>query len=265
MLLLPALWNGSVHAGSSRLESDPRRGEQELRYLGVFFGPSLSEWSAFQSDGVTPVTLRNFLTWNLRLDDGWRLGVTGSWSWRPVLGQALALRDPFIKLAKPNLLRIGPVSLYSDLRVHLPVTLPSRNRDLWWALQSFSSLDWTTSWGNMGLYASARHNQYGALGEGDEWEFYLAPNFELRLSPRFAIGTLFEWGGGVPFRRDTAILFSDGLSLQPGLSWDISPDLNLSPFLRLPLGRNVASSGADPTTVGFTLSWKIDSWNSSLF
>ena len=257
-LLLPILLltTGLSQIPTARAETDPRRGEQELRYLGVLFGPSLSDWSAYQPDGETPVSLRSFLTWNLRLEDGWRFGVTGSWSWQPVLEQELALRDPFVKLAKPNLLRIGPVSLYSDLRVHLPITTASRNRDLWWALQSFNSIDWVAPWGSLGLYSSARYNQYGSLGEGDEWEFYVAPSVELRLSQRLAVGTLLEWGGGVPYRRETAVLFSDGFSLQPGVSWDLFPNLNLGPFLRVPLG-----GAARQTALGFTLSWKIDSWN----
>jgi hypothetical protein len=268
-LALPLLAMASVQNSILSAENDPRRGEQELRYLGVLFGPRMDEWSSTQADGQTPISVRNFLTWNYRLNDGWRFGVTGSWSWRPVQGQDLALRDPFLKLAKPNLIRSGELGWYSDIRLHMPITSRSRNRDLWWGLQSFNSLEWTGTWGAAGIYASARYNQYGAQGTGDEWEFYVAPHLEWQATEKLTFGTLLEWGGGMPFLRETDIVFSDGISLQPGFNWEISSGLSWGPYVLIPLVSDTPSSASSTdsntrttaqTTFGATLSWKIDTW-----
>lgn len=248
---------------AAEAESDPRRGEQDLRYLGILFGPSLQEWSSTQGDPELPVAVRNFLSWNLRLNDGWRFGVTGSWSWRPVQGQDLTLRDPFIKLAKTNLIQSGDLNWYTDARFHLPLTERSRNRDLWWGIQSFNSLEWSQNWGGLGLYASGRHNQFGSLGAGDEWEFYVAPHVELQIADSLTLTSLLEWGGGMPFGGDSGLIFSDGFTLQPGLSWDITQGLNWSPYLFIPLNGvddPLQQSSLNPVTLGMTLSWKIDSW-----
>ena len=50
------------------------------------------------------------------------------------------------------------------------------------------------------------------------------------------------------------VLVSDGTDLQPGLSWDITPNLNFNPFLDLKTGGNV---NLDSTSMVFTLSWKL--------
>ena len=223
----------------------------DFRYYGVFFGPSAQALQSLQSDG-TPVYLRNFLSWNHALDAQTRVGVSVSWNWRPVLGQDWTLRDPFLKISKPTAWQRGDWSWYTDLRLHLPVTEASRNRDLWAGIQSFNSFDWETTAGGAGIYASLRRNVLGTQGEGDEWEFYVAPHAQWQAFRTLSIGTLLEWDGGTPFGEDSRVIYSDGWNLQPGLSWDASPQLNLSPFLNLPLSPD--SQGA---SLGVTLSWKI--------
>lgn len=222
----------------------------DFRYFGVFFGPATQQFDSLQNDG-TPIYLRNFLSWNRPLDTETRMGASLSWNWRPVQGQDWTLRDPFIKVSKPRAWQRGNWNWYTDVRLHLPVTQASHDRDLWAAIQSFNSLDWETPAGGGGLYASLRRNVLGTQGGGDEWEFYAAPHAEWQVFPKLSVGALLEWVGGTPFGEDARVIYSDGWSLQPGLSWDAASGLNLSPFLNLPL--STRSNGS----LGLTLSWKI--------
>jgi hypothetical protein len=228
----------------------------EIRYYGVFFGPTVSRLNSEQQDG-TPLSIRNFLSFNHSIDSNTRLGASLSWNWRPVQGQDWSLRDPFIKLSKPSAWESGSWNWYTDLRLHLPVTESSRSRDLWAALQSFNSLDYDVEAGGFGLYSAIRRNFLGSQGSGDEWEFYAAPHAHWQALKTLSVGMLVEWDGGTPFESatDGRVIYSDGWNLQPGLSWDPTPALNLSPFLNLPLSSGNPSS--QQPTLGMTLSWKI--------
>lgn len=235
-------------------------GSGEFRYFGVLYGPPIQSISALQGRDGTPLNIRNFLSWSTRIDPETKLGITASWNWRPVFGQDLTLRDPFLKIAKPSAWSSGDLEWYTDLRLHLPVTAASRQRDLWLGIQSFNSFDWSTSQGGAGIYASVRYNQLGALGVGDEWEFYVAPHVHWQALSNVSVGALLEWGGGAPFEAESAgIIFSDGFSLEPGISWDVTRRLNLSPYLDIPLGSTQENGLPTQTTLGLTGSWRFDS------
>jgi hypothetical protein len=230
--------------------------QHSLHYYGILYGPSVRDFSAHQSDPTLPITTRNFLTWNMDLGNDTILGVTGSWSWQPVLGQDLALRDPFLKLGKANLIRTGSFSWYGDFRVHLPVTEISRAQDLWFGLQSFHYLSWEGSKGGLGAALSTRYNQYGGQGFGDNWDVYLGPSAHVNLHEKLSFQLLLEWGAGHPVEESRNILFSNGVDLEPGLTWRALPNLDVNPYVTIPLDNEARTFGTDPS-LGMSLSWQL--------
>ncbi|MBU6376726.1 MAG: hypothetical protein KGQ59_12060, partial [Bdellovibrionales bacterium] len=97
-----------------------------LYYFGIFYGPNLGR--SAPSDPA--LDTRNYLTLNSSVDKRVVVGVTAGWNWQGVPSDTPKLRDPFIKVGRSDLLPPGTLSWYGDLRVHIPVTPESRDRDL---------------------------------------------------------------------------------------------------------------------------------------
>ena len=156
---------------NSEKESDAveHAGSLSLYYFGIYYGPTLG-----LSDSLHPsLDTRNYLTLNSTVAKDTIFGVTVGWNWQGMPAESPSLRDPFIKLGRSNLIRQGPLSWYGDVRVHLPVTQESRDRDLWVGIQTFHSLAWEPGSAGAALTLSARYNQFGGEGQGDDWEFYV--------------------------------------------------------------------------------------------
>jgi hypothetical protein len=239
--------NNSPSASSSS-------GEQSrfsLHYFGIFFGPVLQQ-------GNTRPTLdtRNFVTLNSTVAKDTSIGITGGWSWQGIPSDTAILRDPFVKISKANIVQFGSFSWYGDFRVHLPVTAESRANDLWVGMQSFHFFGWEPGPAGAGFAFSARYNQFGGEGQGDDWELYAAPSVFWNVLPELAFNLLLEWGAGRPFGENSNLLLSNGLDIEPGLNWRISEMVLLNPYVTIPLDQtSLDLSGG--TSVGMTVSWQL--------
>ena len=241
--------------GSSSVSQGSEPGSEtitwSLYYFGIFYGPYLGR--SAPSDPA--LDTRNYLTLNSSVDKRVVVGVTAGWNWQGVPSDTPKLRDPFIKVGRSDLLPPGTLSWYGDLRVHIPVTSESRERDLWVGLQTFHSLVWEPSALGAALSLSIRHNRFGGQGEGDDWEYYLGPSTFWNITPNFGLNVLLEWGAGRPYGQTTGLLLSNGLDLEPGLNWRFSESLLLNPYLTLPLDQTSLELTGGPS-VGMTLSWQ---------
>ena len=236
----------------SAIEEDDAPSSLSLYYFGIFYGPTLG-----RSDELHPaLDTRNYLTLNSSLKKGTVFGVTVGWNWQGIPNETPTLRDPFLKLGRSDLLPPGSLSWYGDLRVHLPVTQESRDRDLWMGLQTFHSLLWEPGKvAGAGLSVSVRYNRFGGEGQGDDWEYYLGPSVFWNFSPRLGLNVLFEWGAGRPYGQNTGLLLSNGLDVEPGLNWRLNNHLLLNPYLTIPLDQTSTELTGGPS-LGMTLSWQ---------
>jgi hypothetical protein len=239
--------NNSPGAG----EDAQHNNQMSLHYFGILFGPALQEGTDRPS-----LDTRSYVTLNATVAKDTVIGVTGGWSWQGIPSGEVTPRDPFLKISKANIVRSGNFSWYGDFRVHLPITAESRANDLWVGMQSFHYLGWEPGAAGTGLSLSARYNQFGGEGQGDEWELYAAPNAFWNILPRLAFNLLLEWGAGRPFGDTSNLLLSNGLDLEPGLNWRLSDGLLINPYLSLPLDQTSRdlSGGA---SLGMTLSWQL--------
>ena len=222
-----------------------------IHYFGIYYGPSLQKGTERPA-----LDTRNFLTLNASVSPDTFLGITTGWSWQGIPTGVARPRDPFLKLARNNIVHSGAFSWYGDFRVHLPITAESRQKDLWVGMQSFHYLGWEPGDGGAGLAISARYNLFGGEGRGDQWELYGAPNVYWNVSPRLAFNLMLEWGAGRPVGEDPRLLLSNGLDLDPGFSWKVSDGLLLSPYLSLPLDRT-SQELSEGAFAGMTLSWQL--------
>jgi hypothetical protein len=230
-------------------------------YFGLFFGPSVTDPTARYQPGFDgeldpgrPVVLKNYLNLGYSLSDSIQLTVTAPWTMAPIDDQKFLVRDPSIRLSHNSLLSSGSFNFYGDIRIFFPVTPISRDEDLLAGFQTFvfPSIDsgkWTFA-----VWASAQSNFYGDAGRGNDLELYLGPNASMQISDKLAVNLLFEMGASHVFGAPAWQLTSDGTGLQPGVSWDITPNFNLSPFLNISITQ---APGIDTTSIGASLWWRM--------
>lgn len=234
-----------------------------LQYYGVLFGPGLKHTSAYQptpSGGVDrnfPVQMKNFLGLGYQFTDSISLTPTAYWVWRPVMGQNLTLMDPFIRLANTQLINTHHFNLYGDLRVHFGVSSHSRQNDYITGFQTFQALSFVPDEDGqviLSLYGSARYNVFGKQGRGSDVELYLAPHLSVQVVPSIAFTLLYEMQAVHPFGARVGTLDNDGTDLQLGVAWELSPTVNLNPYVNVYPGDTLS---LESSSFGMTLSWKM--------
>jgi hypothetical protein len=233
-------------------------------YFALFYGPGVQGGNFdYQpsptgggSDPTRPVTLKNFLGVSYNLTDKLAITPTAYWTYQPAaIGSPFVMRDPFIRFSDSSVFFADGLNLYSDVRVHMPVTSYSRSLDLRSGFQTVHALNYMfpESRFSAGLYGSARYNVFGPQGVGNDVELYLGPNVSYQLTPALAITTLYEMNAAHVY-GSSGSLVSDGTDLQPGVSWDITKEVNFNPYLNFNTGGNL---GLAETSVGAMLSVKL--------
>lgn len=231
-----------------------------LNYFAIFYGPSVGEPSSYQAtptgerDENRPLLVKNYLSAGYRLSDYVSASATGYWAWRPVLGQQVFMRDPYVRIGHSSLINSGNFNLYADARLHFPITAGSREMDMLAGLQTFQMATYqlgASRW-TLGLYGSARFNVYGVQGIGNpDLELYIGPNVNYQVSRNLALTLLYEMGTTHYYGDDPMNFYSEGSDLEPGLSWDITPRINVNPYLTIYTGEKISF---DTTAFGMTLS-----------
>jgi hypothetical protein len=249
---------------ASTLEEEAPEGKRggALSYFGIFYGPSLGAASSLQPtvsgepDPERPILLKNFLTAGYRLSEDVVASATLHWLHRPVHGQDLSFRDPYLRVAHQGLINSGGLVWYADARAHLAVSAFSRESDLLAGFQTFQILTYQvgTSRLSLGAYGSARYNVYGPQGSGNDLELYLGPNLAYQLTPTLSFSVLYEMGMSHAFGEPPGRMFNDGTDLQPGINWDVTPTLMINPYLNIYTGDKVT---LDSTSLGMTLHWQL--------
>lgn len=230
-------------------------------FYSVFYGPALeSPGSAYQptpqgDPSNIPVLSRNFATLSYAFDANVGISATQYFLYVPVQGTQLALRDPYARAYIVDLLGSDtPLSWYADVRVHLPLSSYSKSADLQLGLQTFQAIAYPVGRTplTLGVIGSARTNFYGSLGIGNDLELYAGPNLAYRLNPKVSLVVIYDTEFTHAYREDASTFTHEGSDFQPGVSWDITPTVNLNPFINIYSGKNTSLKGS---SFGFTLSW----------
>ncbi|OFZ74047.1 MAG: hypothetical protein A3K03_13115 [Bdellovibrionales bacterium RIFOXYD1_FULL_44_7] len=231
-------------------------------YYAILYGPSIGQPGSLQSnskgvlDPERPIIVKNYISLGYGITENIGISGTGYWMWKPVRGQYMDLRDPYLRLSHNQLLHSEKFNLYADARAHFAVSDVSRSNDLLTGFQSFQIT--TLQIGDtpimLGSYTSIRYNVFGSQGIGSDLELYFGPNFNFQIKKNLALSILYEMGASHIFGDDFFSLINDGTDLQPGVLWEVTPNLLLNPYLTLYTGDRVTLTS---TSFGMTLSWQL--------
>jgi hypothetical protein len=212
-------------------------------------GPSLTNPNPYQPDVrgdpdlSRPVALKNFSTVGWETPD--RRGFAGTFSWAALAGEqaGLALRDPSIRAYDSALIESDVIDWYGDVRLHLGLGPESRLLGRDFSLQTFHSVSVRDRsfpfWA--GVWASIKLNRYNSEGNVPLWEFYIAPNLHWASSSSLTFSLSVEENAGIWKDLSSPDYFSsDPWYAEASLEWQVSPSVEVSPSLSVPLEGSIS-------------------------
>jgi hypothetical protein len=245
-------------------EAEPGMLEKfRMNYFGIFYGPSVQRPSSYQPDTTgrpdvdKPVIFKNFLNLGYQISDTVAVTGTAFWIWQPVLEKQMTMEDPFVRVSHNSIWGTDRFNLYGDFRVHFPVTRVSRENDMKFGLQSVQVLTYSVGdSGNLtlGTFGSVRVNSFGGYGFGRDMELYIAPNINYQVSKKVALTLLYEIQTSHAFGARPFAFTNDGMDIEPGVSWDVTQNVMVNPYLHFPVGANASLRS---TSIGMMLNWAL--------
>lgn len=225
-----------------------------VKYSGYFYGPSLGDMgSAEQPLGGGDLTLYNALPVSYDLTSQNSIAITPRFNYIPVKGHHLDLLDPRIAISRSKVANIGPVQWgLTRMGLEVPVIDASRAKDrlvTLMFLQSFSLSPSSSRW-SIGADIDTRLRVHqGAAADSDIYA-YLGVYPAYQISPSLA--AVFNFEMDAQHLRGASITDFEAVStyLRPSLSWNVSPDFNVSPYVAVPVFQSL---DAADTQVGMEL------------
>ncbi len=247
-----------------------------VSYANVFIGPALTDSSSGLQPNVdtgladpsAPLKLKNYLSTSYKLTDNTSASFTLYWI-NQARGLGMTLNDPYFKVGNSKLLSLGNFNLTADVRLAVPVSQRSRDTGLLTYVMSkqVSSYEIPNSRFSLSLTTYAITNLYkdaiNRNAQDDDgntvskpfkaFEFYAGTSVDYKILPTLSAGLFYEMAAHHPYGNVDS-MNNDGTDLEPNVSWDITPAINLNPYLDIKTGNRIA---LDTTQIGFLFSWKL--------
>ncbi len=215
-----------------------------LTIAGAFSGPSVA---SITGNSVNPASVtvdgngkedRNiFMETTVRggykVTDAVTVAAAAVFNYTPVRGQDVEFLDPYVRVSHSKLLT-GPVALSGDLRFYIPTSTGAISADRILGIRNTLSATYAvpnTRW-TLGLDTILRGRFYGegARAGAESVLAYASPNASFQITPTLAASAFAEF---VAHTTNASLTdFSSlGTYFGPGLSWDVTPSINVNPYL----------------------------------
>jgi hypothetical protein len=241
-------------------------------FVTSFKGPALSDPLAPYAPapdgqrGTDAILFENLLTSGYKLSDVLTLGPSVAFLVTPVFGKEFTLLDPYLKLSHSKVMSTENFNLAASVRIYAPLSSKSQANGYITNLRSDQSMSYTipNSRFSLGLNTfialpiakkAVVTNSTGKVTTLNSTTVYAGPNVSYQITPSLAATLLAEMGASRQYGAGLTEFNArtDYTNLAPGMSWDILPGMNLSPYLNIPIGYRIA---ADTTTLGCDFVWK---------
>ncbi|MBI3535439.1 MAG: hypothetical protein HY072_08170 [Deltaproteobacteria bacterium] len=251
-------------AATSEAKAPSIKDTMSITYVNQFFGPAVTNpFSGMQPDvnlgrgsQNAPLGLTNWLGIAFKLNQYPNIALEPviKFELLPVREHDFTMKDPYLKLKHTKLVNIGNFNLYADLRLVPGVTTASRTKNLVGSViskqvASYDIPDTKFCISSTTVVVASFYSGY-AVGKPDlivdvspNVSYSLLPNLTVDLS--YALETAHVRG---------ATFSNQDITLDPGITWDITPTVQFQPYLDFKLNKRVA---LDTTTVGFFFTAKL--------
>jgi hypothetical protein len=269
--------------GESNVDANALSGNQELskwsvRFDSIYFGASVSDPGGLNSPSDTSqdggqadrVFIRNQPALGYFITPDLLVGAVTRVDLFPTHQVDYGFEDSYLRLQAPKLVNRGDFNMLGDFRVYLPTAQYQQNNGEVFGIQTrvvpsyvIPNSRWTLA---MVLYHqwtfhSSKVDEVDAYAKNAyDSEIYAGPNVSYQLTPTLAFTALYEFDAVQLANTPVGTYISDTHSsngytdFEPGLSWDVTPNVNISPFLNMYPGSNMS---LDTTSINVWFSFKL--------
>lgn len=219
--------------------------------FSYYYGPSLGNMTVNtpkvdgSDDPKSPQALDSTLFLGYKLSDTLTVGLAEEFFYKPFVSE-VNFTDPFIKLAKKDLIKEGHFSIAADLRGYIPLTQKSIDSELIAGIRStqFTTYEIPDTKWSIGSYSFLRFNAYTADGTGNDLIAYFGPHIDYQITPTISASLLYEMATHHKYNTSLTSFEEEAPDdIEPSLSWDITPSFTIAPYLNLfPSNLSIAST-----------------------
>ena len=161
------------------------------------------------------------------------LGVVGNWAIRPSIDEKYEILDPYLMLSHGEVYSIGDFSIGADLRLSAPVSEESKEHGLITALASAQQFQWQFSRSRFSLELEtfAQYNFFRKDGDASDLEFHYEPAVLYQLTGKLQLLMAYESEMSNRRHEDLMQVDNEAATIKSGVSWEISRNANLQPFI----------------------------------
>jgi hypothetical protein len=224
-----------------------------FNYFGLYKGSPLNDitnprqpMSSGDVDPSGPQSVESLLTLGYKITPDWVVGVVGHFLYFPVgkpvgTGQNIQMLDPMLLIQKNNLVNSGGFRLNGKLTVYLPLssgdTLQSNKLATAISPTLMASYDVPNTQLTLAAFGYLR-GYVPTGGSSDDaliYRLYFAPNLSYQLSKSVAATLWVDLLSASRYRGSHFLLGmgTDTVDVQPGMSWDITKNININPVLNI--------------------------------
>jgi hypothetical protein len=239
-------------ADSATAVAKPRlRDHFTADYLGLFTGGSLSNPGGSYSPGTdgkpnpaTPQQVENYVSASYKISDTLKVGPRAHFYYSPVQAKNITMFDPLLQITSTDLYSRGNFKLSGYARAYIPVTAEStdagRQIQLRFLLNPNYDIPHTRF--TTGFYAYAQPASFSRFSEKNTtFTAYLAPYLNYQLTRTVSITSLYEMAAVRAQRQGDLTSFNNGgTDFEPGVNWDVSPNISINPYLNIYTGNQIS-------------------------
>jgi hypothetical protein len=227
-----------------------------LRLDSVWYGGSVKDPgsdflpSDYSQQGPGHTFIRNSIGVGYKISPDLVLGVTPRIEYVPS-ARDYRWADSYLRLMAPKLVDRGNFSMIGDIRLYAPLARGPRLNGEGMSVMTHFVPNYNFPGTKWSINANLYHQWYARTDRTapdfatafakNEWtsEIYIGPSINYQLTPTVALSVLYEFDSVHVANDDFFSYYSDSSSsngytdLEPGISWDITPNVNLNPFLNL--------------------------------
>jgi hypothetical protein len=224
-----------------------------LSYWAVYSGPAISHplsggtinTSSLYYDSTSPQNLYNQFKLDYSLNDDIFVGPVVNFYFNPISGtgqQLFNMSDSGVRIGHRHIIHTDHANLMADLRIMAPLRPSYQANDELIDLQSLQVFTWDvphTKW-TLGVLGFHYYQQYGSgipiknpnlPGAARDLTMYVAPNATYQFAKTVGAVLFVEFYPYHVYNRSWLEFASDPMDIAPGISWDITPSLNITPEL----------------------------------
>jgi hypothetical protein len=227
-------------------------------YVGLYHGPGIKDpISSMQPDEngeLSGQMLESSIIGGYKLTNTITAGAYVNFT--SEVGKGTYLNDPALNIANSKMIDMGNFSMASHFRAYLPVTQASRDANQITQLRNLNILNYDVPKTklSLGLITSERLYIYSSNTDGQRVaRLYAGPMVNYQLTPTIAVGVLGEVESTYKRGADFFSVADGAFDVEPNISWDVTPKINVNPYLNL----YPTKFSADSSSVGILLSAKI--------